>query len=846
MGVTPLFDRILIVPVLIALSAMTFSSSAASDIIPRPKEIRLTGGTIALPAGSTAIVLGDKASEPEKYAAETLQADVARRFRQTWPIVLESSDLRALKELIVLGQRSTNGLIDRLCREWKVDLSEESPGLDGYVIRMGRELGRDVVLVGGSNERGVIYGQDTLFQLTTRKGNEIVLTEASVRDWPSIPWRGKPQTSYTRHLNPGEADWYARGRLNFTDLRNGTYAFEPGAELDEAQIRKAVNEVHPRGMIVYATVNCGIPKAQHDAALSTFKQLIGLGADGLWISFDDMGPGEAPEELVQKVLDLGREHGMSGHLIAICPPKGDYQFISAEFNRTIAAIPGMSDVLWFFTSIPSAKGSRDARAAGINSKPAWWHNWPRTPGHGMVGISAHSVGFLGGSGYSRPDGKPPYLPIPTLAEGWHQPSYDALAGAGEWTSAVMQWGGTAWKYEWTYPVLGWWAWSPETHDWNATRRRAYELVYGPELIGAGMAFDDALYELRKLFLFSIGSNEVDPMCPPRLLSARFRPRVRGLIADMESALVKLQAARPAESFATPERLSANFLDAAGAEVIAAKACMELPFPEYWWDNHQRKVLDAIYDGDLPRADRLIDAVRSRVSSEVKQIGEKLGEMEGLDKHYVTPWTERASLDAAGWRKLIQGRPAQFDKLIADLEYQKFGDPTALLLKGLSTPPQDRLPVTQSVVAGGRETWSGAHLSGLYGGAYTLAYPLKVISHQGEYDEVEVRIPLSGSKGWHGVRFFINSWSNDTIALERVVGRYLGRRFVQLLLDDKMLWESDVAVPRGEGEWITVGLPESLEGQREYKLRLRIEDREESYNYSSAVFVSPFHVFFAAR
>ena len=87
MGVTPLFDRILIVPVLIALSAMTFSSSAASDIIPRPKEIRLTGGTIALPAGSTAIVLGDKASEPEKYAAETLQADVARRFGQTWPIM---------------------------------------------------------------------------------------------------------------------------------------------------------------------------------------------------------------------------------------------------------------------------------------------------------------------------------------------------------------------------------------------------------------------------------------------------------------------------------------------------------------------------------------------------------------------------------------------------------------------------------------------------------------------------------------------------------------------------------------------------------------------------------------
>jgi len=44
--------------------------------------------------------------------------------------------------------------------------------------------------------------------------------------------------------------------------------------------------------VVYGTVNCGVPAAQQDKVLGTFRELLALGADGLWMSFDDKGPGE--------------------------------------------------------------------------------------------------------------------------------------------------------------------------------------------------------------------------------------------------------------------------------------------------------------------------------------------------------------------------------------------------------------------------------------------------------------------------------------------------------------------------------------------------------------------------
>ena len=59
-----------------------------------------------------------------------------------------------------------------------------------------------MVIVGGSNDRGVIYGQDALFDLLHREGGGIVIPPVSVRDRRAA-WRGRPHLVLRQHLVPG-------------------------------------------------------------------------------------------------------------------------------------------------------------------------------------------------------------------------------------------------------------------------------------------------------------------------------------------------------------------------------------------------------------------------------------------------------------------------------------------------------------------------------------------------------------------------------------------------------------------------------------------------------------------
>ena len=784
---------------LVMISILSAPAYAEPMLVPKPKEIKFTGNSISL--GSVGIVTGK--SEPEMYAAEMLQSSAKKRFGKTWQI----------------GMGGKTTIVLRV---------QPSATQDAYSI----EMTDSKITITGSNPRALIYGQDSVFQLLSKHGNEFVLAKASIRDWPSVPWRGKPQTSLEAHLNPGVMDWYARARLNFIDLRNGTYAFEPEDKLDEPLISKVIEEAHRRGIMVYATINCGTKRDQYDAIISEFERFIELGADGLWASFDDKGPGEAPKEILSRVIELGKKHGITSEIIAITPPKGSYQMIVSDFTKSVLAVPGMDQALWFFTCLPTPENLQAARSLGLKNPAAWWHNWPRGPGRSMMGPSVLPVSFLYGS-VGRKDGKPPYLPMPSLAEGWHEPTYEVLATCGQSCGGVMQWGGSAWKGEYTYPVMGWWAWNPEGHDWSAVRRRIYELVYGPAHVEDALAFDDGFEKLRRLFLYPIAPEDEQVRFPPRLADEADRPKAQKLIADLEATLRRLQTARTDESFVREECFESWFLDAPRAELATARAAAELQYPEYWWDEHKRKVISEVYDGDLAEAGRLVNEAKPRLLAQASEARDKLVEAAGMDD-YVQYWTDKASLDAKGWQAMIDQRKAEFPKLVEDIIYQRVGDLSSLL-KGVDSPPND-LPVIASALPE-HELFAGEWRSGKYQDAFVFLRPNKSFTNIGDYDEVEMVMPGKRIKGWYGVQFYVNAWVGESLGLETIRGRWLGRRFISLLDREKVLWRDDVSLLPG-GRWVTVGLPDEVEDMKEIKLRLRVEDVQVADNYPAVICLSP--------
>jgi len=813
-------------------------------LVPPVKQVRWSGEVpLSLKSKSPAIVIGDRVSAPEQYAAERLQAQLARRFNARWPIVRQSDDAAKNDVVIVLGQRSTNRWLDELCSKHGIELPQQPPGHDAYAIEVLDVEGRTVVLVAGSNPRAVIYGQDTLFQLLTGRPGEMKLARASIRDWASVPWRGRPQTSVRHYLRTSELDCFMTSRINFIDMREGIYAFEPGAKLDKELISRALEAAHKRGLFVYGTVNCGVPGSEYDNVIKTFEELIALGVDGLWLSFDDKGPGQFPEQLTFDVLQLGRRHNMTDYKIAITPPKGSYQTIdddsNVDFNRKIMAVAGMEKAIWFWTRIPSPEAMTEAAGIGLKTGLGWWHNWTR-PGSGFSHF---------GGGPQTTQGKRSYMEVPSMAEGWHRPSYAQLARANNCTAAVMPWGGNAWGQYYIVPPIGWWGWDPKAHDWEATRARIYDTVYGPDQVEAARAYDNALIEAKKHLAFTWRGSKWEPAAPARLKNPADRNKLLAILARLEAPLEQIEQGAAGQTLIDPEQCAQVYVGAMRAELETAKAIASMDYPEYWWPPQQRKILSAIYDGDLAKADELASEARPRLLKQVADVEAKLGDLKMVPA-YIRFWRHLANLDARGWQDRLAERRAELAPNV--WRYGYFVVITSNMIKSFNDPPlrwgtggatgHNRLLAT--VLPTEQEQFWGQWIGGLHEEngikATVFCFDDGGAAATGGYSELPVNIPVSGDRSRLGLMVCVSSKNNNRLGLEEAVDRWAGYRYVELLWGDRLLWEADAGPTRLEGGWSLIELPPIPENLDVLPLRLRIVDRKPN-GIKAIVFVSPIYV-----
>jgi len=78
-------------------------------IIPKPKVYQTTGRYSQLLSLKTAsIVIGNKASDPETFAAKRLQLLIKKRFDLNLRILTEEEIKADMQQVILLGQRKNN------------------------------------------------------------------------------------------------------------------------------------------------------------------------------------------------------------------------------------------------------------------------------------------------------------------------------------------------------------------------------------------------------------------------------------------------------------------------------------------------------------------------------------------------------------------------------------------------------------------------------------------------------------------------------------------------------------------------------------------------------------------
>jgi len=810
-------------------------------LMPQPKQVDWsTDKPLVLAPDRTALVLGDQAAPADLAAADMLGRYVARRFGATWPVVRESEDLSRYSTLIVLGRPATSKRVDALVRERRIEWPAGPEGTDAYAIEMIPQGAGTTVLVAGSNARGVTYAQDTLFQLLRRQGSELQLVRASIRDVASIAWRGRPMTDVTHYLEPGTWDGLISARMNWIDLRNGTYAFEPDykfTEQDRRNIAEVIAEAHKRDILVYGAVNCGVAASLYPAVLEMFREFIAFGVDGLWISFDDKGPGDDPEQITKDVLALGAAHGMAGSRIATTPPKGSYQTVTAPFNRKLAQVPGMERALWFWTPLPDERFAAEAREIGMAVNGSWWHNWPRVLG-GFTHIRSGNLNV----GIRRP-----YVEVPALEVGWHVPAYDMIADAAQHVLAVVPWSGNSIAKEYVAPAFGWWSWSPERHDWAAARARIFDTVYGPEQVASMMQIEDLLLEAKSHFAFALTPGEWRPNCPARLKNLDARPRVLSLLAQADELAARVAAGFAKGTLLEADRIERTFVEPLQQEIRMGKVCAVMDFPEYWWNDHQRRVLDAVHAGDTVQADNQIASARPRLTQALDQIGRELAPLT-LTRNYVAYWTKAAGKSAADWQATLQARQEELQRRIAHYDY--YSVVIDKLLPNLSKPPTGwgrgaaarQMRVLSSALPEIREQYWGDWLAGPYRQVATVfAMEPSAAARAGDFAELPVRLEVSGDREHLGLLVFMNRWNKELLGNEHVPGRWMGYSAVQILWNDEVVWEADIGLPRGEREWELVTLPPIPAEVSHLDLRLRVIDKRDSQGMRAIVLVSPVYL-----
>ena len=104
---------------------------------------------------------------------------------------------------------------------------------------------------------------------------------------------------------------------------------------------------------------------------------------------------------------------------------------------------------------------------------------------------------------------------------------------------------------------------------------------------------------------------------------------------------------------------------------------------------------------------------------------------------------------------------------------------------------------------------------------------------------------SGRRDCLHLLLYVSNWNRESLGLETVVNRWAGHRVIQLLMDDKPIWQADIGAHRTEGEWFLVDLPTLPDNMAVLKLRLRVEDIRD-FALDCTVFVGPIRLLEVTR
>jgi hexosaminidase len=151
-------------------------------LIPEPKDVRLQqGGFRVRPTTRILVEFGHQ--EEDRIAAETLAEEIHDQSGLKLSITGSKEQVKQVRSTIVLAR-----LQDQSVRKFLASkgLNADSIGDQGYLLFSDKTH----LIVAANTGQGLFYGVQTLRQLLRQDNGKLICPAVSIRDWPSMEWRG--------------------------------------------------------------------------------------------------------------------------------------------------------------------------------------------------------------------------------------------------------------------------------------------------------------------------------------------------------------------------------------------------------------------------------------------------------------------------------------------------------------------------------------------------------------------------------------------------------------------------------------------------------------------------------
>jgi len=151
-------------------------------LIPQPKEVQVHQGSFHVTAATRILVAFGHQSE-DRIAAETLADEIRDQSGLKISIIgskEKGKQQRSTIELARLQDRSVKAFLESR------GLKSDSIGDQGYLLFSDKLH----LIVAANTGQGLFYGVQTLRQLLHVDDGQLLCPAVSIRDWPSLAWRG--------------------------------------------------------------------------------------------------------------------------------------------------------------------------------------------------------------------------------------------------------------------------------------------------------------------------------------------------------------------------------------------------------------------------------------------------------------------------------------------------------------------------------------------------------------------------------------------------------------------------------------------------------------------------------